>query len=348
MSTRTKQTVIALTGAVAVAFGAYALGTQNGGGSAGASGGAATTGQAASSGAQQAHFGVGHGGPGRFGRAFRGGPDRGLADLASRLGVSTAALRSALADVRNQVDPGNQDPRQRLAGELATALGLPTARVQAALRPVVPDRFDHRDPFSGAVLDDLAKALNLDPAKVKATFARLRANGRPDGIPQIATALGVTQAQLRTALRSVLRPHEVDPFSGAVLGDLAKALNLDPAKVKATFARLRANGRPDGVPQIAKALGVSENKLASALRSVLPDRRDHGRPGDRFAADLAKALNVDVAKVRTALQKLRAQESARFQQRQDAFVSALAKRLNLSEAKVRQALAAGFGRRHGP
>ena len=283
MSTRTKQTVIALTGAVAVAFGAYALGTQNGGGSAGASGGGATTGQAASSGAQQAHFGVGHGGPGRFGRAFRGGPDRGLADLASRLGVSTAALRSALADVRNQVDPGNQDPRQRLAGELASALGLPTARVQAALRQVIPDRFDHRDPFSGAVLNDLAKALKLDPAKVKATFARLRANGRPDGIPQIA-----------------------------------------------------------------KALGVSEDKLASALRSVLADRRDHGRPGDRFAADLAKALNVDVAKVRTALQKLRAQESARFQQRQDAFVSALAKRLNLSEAKVRQALAAEFGRRHGP
>ena len=283
MSTRTKQTVIALTGAVAVAFGAYALGTQNGGGSAGASGGGAATGQAASSGAQQAHFGLGHGDPGRFGRAFRGGPDRGLADLASRLGVSTAALRSALADVRNQVDPGNQDPRQRLAGELATALGLPTARVQAALQQVIPDRFDHRDPFSGAVLDDLAKALNLDPAKVKATFARLRANGRPDGIPQIA-----------------------------------------------------------------KALGVSEDKLASSLRSVLPDRRDHGRAGDRFAADLAKALNVDVAKVRTALQKLRAQESARFQQRQDAFVSALAKRLNLSEAKVRQALAAGFGRRHGP
>jgi uncharacterized protein YidB (DUF937 family) len=342
MSKRTKQTAVALTGAVAVAFGAYALGSQSGGGSAGASGNGAGTATAPSSasGAQQAHFGFGRGGdPGRFGPGRfgfrRGGPDAGLAGLAQRLGVSTATLRSALADVRNQLQGNRQDPRDRLAGELASALGLPTAQVTAALQKVLPDR---RDPFSPAVLDDLAKQLNLDAAKVRATFDRLRANGRPDGIRQIAAALGVPTAKLRQALRSVLpRRAHVDPFSDTVLNALAKQLNLDAAKVRATFDRLRANGRPDGIPQIAAALGVSRQKLMDALHAALPDRGNK-RFGDAFAADLANALNVDVAKIRAALDKVRTEEQARFQQLHDQFVSALAKALNLPEGKVSQAL----------
>src|SRR4051794_21495742 len=207
MSTRTQQTAVALTGAVAVAFGAYAIGSQSGGGSANATGSGTSARTASSGAAQQVHLG--------FGRDRRG-PGAGLSDLAQRLGVSQAALRSALSDVRNQLQGTRPDPRGRLAAELATALGLPTAQVQAALQKVLPDRA-RRDPFSDAALDDLAKALNLDAAKVRSTFARLRADGRPDGIAQIAAALGVSRRQLRTALRSVLRPAHVDPFSGAVL-----------------------------------------------------------------------------------------------------------------------------------
>jgi hypothetical protein len=341
MSKRTKQTAVALTGAVAVAFGAYSLGSQSGGGSAGASGNAAGTAPASSFGTQQAHFGFGRGGPNRFGPGHfglrRGGPDAGLTGLARRLGVSTAALRSALTQVRNQLQGSRQDPRDRLTAELASALGLPTAQVSAALQKVLPDR---RDPFGDPVLNALAKELNLDAAKVRATFDRLRANGRPDGIPQIAAALGVSPAKLCTALRAVLpRRTHVDPFSASVLNALAKELNLDAARVHATFDRLRANGRPDGIPQIAVALGVSRQRLLDGLRAVLPDRgRDHGRLGAVFAADLAKALNIDVAKVRAALDKVVAQERSRFQQRHDEFVSALAKALNLPEAKVSQAL----------
>src|SRR3954453_6473732 len=84
MTPRTRNTALAITGAAAVAFGAYAVGSQSGGGSAVARSGntsAATSG--APGNAVLVH--------GRRGFERRG--EFGLQALAGKLGVSTTALR---------------------------------------------------------------------------------------------------------------------------------------------------------------------------------------------------------------------------------------------------------------
>jgi DNA-binding Lrp family transcriptional regulator len=342
MNSRMKTTGLGLAVAVAVAFGAYALGSQSGGGNAGAAGAsssASASGSTAATGNQQAHLGG------------RGPGGAGFDDLASRLGVTPEKLRSALQAVRGQLGAG-QDPRGRLASELATALGLPADQVTAALQKVLP--IGPRG-AGGPFGDDgaaLAKALALDPAKVKAALDQLKANGTPDGPDAIAKALGVTPEKLRAALETLRADdtHRFGPFSDANVAALAKALGLDEAKVKATLDQLRANGKPDGPDAVAKALGITPEKLRDALRSLRPDR---GGPGHRFgadtiAADLAKELNVDVDKVRAALDKVRGEEQQRFQKLQDRFAELLAQELGIPVEKVKQALPDGpfHGRRH--
>src|SRR4051794_33800942 len=110
MTRRTKKTAAALTGAVALASGAYALGSQAGGGAALAGG---TTPSAT-----QPGYGFGPGpGPGFRDR----GPGRPLSDLATRLGVSEAKLRAALQDLRPQK---REDHLAGLAGALSKQLGV--------------------------------------------------------------------------------------------------------------------------------------------------------------------------------------------------------------------------------
>src|SRR3954453_2215140 len=88
MTPRTRNTALAITGAAAVAFGAYALGSQSGSGSAGARGGSAPPPSAPGT-AVFVHRGGGRPGFGRRG-------EFGLQALADKLGVSTTALRDAL------------------------------------------------------------------------------------------------------------------------------------------------------------------------------------------------------------------------------------------------------------
>src|SRR3954471_21165858 len=105
MTPRTRNTALAVTGAAAVAFGAYALGSQSGDGSAVArSAGSSTSGTAGA-----AVF-VHRGGRPGFGR----GREENLQPLADSLGVSTTALRDALQSVRDELRP-KQDPRDDMA-----------------------------------------------------------------------------------------------------------------------------------------------------------------------------------------------------------------------------------------
>jgi hypothetical protein len=282
MTSRRKTTGLALVGAVAVAFGAYSLGSQTGGGSAGASGNAAT-GASAAKGAQGMQFR-------RGGR--RGGAD--LTTLASRLGVTEAQLRTALQAVRQQLQPAAQDRRQRLASELAAALNLPADQVTAALQKVLPARggpggpgrpghAGARNGFAAA----LARALGIDASKVRSAFQQLRSQGHRPALADLATALNVDPAKLRTALQSLRPDHGPrgrgrGPLGDAVAADLAKALNVDVATLRGALDKVRAQEqarfqqvRDQFVAALAQQLNLPVDKVKQAIGSV-PHHGWHG------------------------------------------------------------------------
>jgi hypothetical protein len=131
-----QKTAVVLTGAVALASGAYALGSQS-------------DGSAVAAGDRPAHF--------------RGGPGPGLDRLADRLGVDEAKLRDALADIRGDLP----DPRDEFAKELADELGTTQAKVEAALERI---RERHEQAFEDrldTIAEALAKRLNLDADEVR-------------------------------------------------------------------------------------------------------------------------------------------------------------------------------------
>jgi energy-converting hydrogenase A subunit M len=146
MRTRTKTAALALTGAVALASGAYALGTQVGDGAA----------VAADQSGQDRPTIRGH---------WRGGP-LGSERLADRLGVDESELREALEDVRPRLpDPG--EIHGDFAGRLADELGIDQERVEAALermRSGVEREFEQR---RDDLAERLADRLNLDVEDVK-------------------------------------------------------------------------------------------------------------------------------------------------------------------------------------
>jgi energy-converting hydrogenase A subunit M len=142
MTTRKKTTAIALTGAVALASGAYALGSQAGDGT-------ATAGDSDSPAAPEVHM------------KWRGSP-LGLDDLADRLGVEESELRDALEEARPQAPRIRDDFAEQLADEL----GIDKERVEAALdrmRDRAEQEFDQR---FDELAQRLADRLNLDVDEV--------------------------------------------------------------------------------------------------------------------------------------------------------------------------------------
>jgi hypothetical protein len=144
MSNRKQKTAIALTGAVALASGAYALGTQAGDGTA-----------AADDPARPAVPAI---------RAHLHGARPGLDNLADRLGVEESELREALEDVRPQLP---RPDRGNFAESLAKELGIDESEVEAALerlRDKAEQEFEQsRDDFA----QRLADRLNVDVDEVK-------------------------------------------------------------------------------------------------------------------------------------------------------------------------------------
>ena len=263
--TRGKQTTaLALAGAVALASGAYALGTQ------------ADDGNAAAAKGDNARpaFAGGPGGPG-FGHGFRGGPGHRfgggpggpfLDGLADRLGVSEDKLQAALEDLRT-------DARDQFAAELAAALGIDKAKVTAALDKAKPDRPHVRRPRAPrAFARALAKELGISTAKVRAALADGR--NKPGGPDDLAKALGVSEEQLRDAFHAIM--GKLRPPHGP--------------------------GRPGhpGLTNLADELGVTEQQLEDALAKV---RGDHDQLRDELANELAKRLGLDPSKVQEALEE---------------------------------------------
>lgn len=267
--TSSKQTVaLALTGAVALASGAYAIGSQAGGGDAAA---------ANPSGNAAAPYGPGPG----FGHGF--GPDRGpgrpdLTGLADRLGVKEADLRKALDELRPAKGADPHGPRGDLPQELADALGIDVSKVTAALDKLRPqhEERDHADLAAA-----LAKKLGLSTAKVQQALDSQRdRRGSRDGL---AKALGVSPAKLRQAFAGLWRGHGRDERRGPATAALAKELGVTQAKLEAAFGTLRAakekefQARFDTfAKQLADKLGLDVSKVKSALETP---RMFRGRPG---------------------------------------------------------------------
>jgi hypothetical protein len=148
MTNRKQKTAAVLAGAVALASGAYALGSQ-------------TDGSAAAAGDRPVHF---RGGPPGYGAGGPLGP--GLDRMADRLGVEASELREALEDVRGDFDRPHEI-RGDFAADLAKELGTTEAKVDAALERIRERHEAEMEKRRDAFAEALAKRLNLDAAKVK-------------------------------------------------------------------------------------------------------------------------------------------------------------------------------------
>ena len=257
-----RTTALALAGAVALASGAYALGSQAGDGSAAAAKTANTTGYGPPPG-------------GGLGAWHGGGPGEGLTGLADRLGVSEAALRKALADLGNE-------KRDDIAQKLADALGIDVAKVQSAFDKLRPKREARPRGRHDEFAQTLAKQLNLPVAKVRAALEQQRDHrGDPAAL---ADALGVSTAKLRQALATVFKDHRPGPRGapgrpgfGRGEAAFAKALGVTPAKLRAAFEKLRQEKTDAFAAALAAKLNIDPAKVKDALGDE-PFGFGHGHP----------------------------------------------------------------------
>jgi hypothetical protein len=279
MTNRTKTTALALAGGVALASGAYALGSQAGDGGATAADPAAPP-TAADSAAPPPGPGLGWGG--RFG----------LPALADRLGVDQRKLQAALDDVRTSHAPPDAGGPERLVKDLASALDLPESKVRASLERLRARLGAGRDDRRAAFARALARQLGLDAAKVESALRRLRPGGppgpgarRPPSLDALADALGVKPDRLRSALGKLRREREPrgfhgrpshGPFAGGpFVDDLARELGVGPAKVRAALEKLRAKHESDWklrrdrfAGALASRLGLPASRVKDALGSL--------------------------------------------------------------------------------
>jgi transcriptional regulator with XRE-family HTH domain len=182
----------------------------------------------------------------------------------------------------------------------------------------------------GGALASSAAGSSSSSAGANGTAVSTRA-GRPgargfrrgggQGLDGLATKLGVTPATLQTALTAI-RDEKT------------------PAQRRAELAQA-----------LATALGKPVDQVTTAVNSVLPAKADrsHGTrgPGGDFAAAIAKALGVDVAKVQAGLDKARQgfragprdpNRNTRRGDRLDGLVNDIASATGVDAAKVRSAL----------
>ena len=288
MTTRTKKLATLLAVAVVLTSGAYALGSQAGGGGAlASSSGSVNASGTTAAGASNVST---SGGPGA--RGFRGGRDfrAGFDQLAQKLGVSTTALQNALKAIRDEKTP--EQRKTEAIQAFAAALGKPVDQVTSAVDSVLPDRGpgtagDHRGDFAAV----LAKALGVDQAKVQAGLDKARQDlgkARPDRnggrrfdrgafestvVNDIASATGVDAAKVRSALQS-LRPKRVDrdrrDRGGDIRQKLATALGVTPAQLDAAFRKVGTQARDQFATELAQKLNIDAQKVKDAL----PDFRD--------------------------------------------------------------------------
>ena len=282
MTPRTKKTAAALSGALVLASGAYALGSQTGDGQ-------ALAGQNANA-ARQGGYGFGYGpGPGKHG--FRGGPRQDLADAAKQLGVSQDKLLAALKKLRDDRKGKIDDLRDAFEKALAKQLGIPESKVESALGKRGPDRKLRRDGHRGDMRAEFAKQLaaklGIDRGEGP-LGARRPAQGRP-GRPERP--------------RDQARRHRGEAARRAAEPAARSGPSGPGGPGKPGFDRRGA--RDEKLGALAKDLGVSQAKLKTALKAIRDDlKAQSDKAIDGFATDLAKELGVPKSKVDAVIDSL--------------------------------------------
>jgi hypothetical protein len=242
--------------------------------------------------------------------------------IGSQAGDGTAIAGSDQgSDTRTRSGPPALGERGQPPGfqDLADKLGVDTDELADALRDFHDsEHVDRRDEFAAA----LAKALGISGEKVTAAFEQLH------------------------------QQHE-----GRFAARLAEALNVDADKVRAALDKLKDDTprRPDELAQaLADELGVDVTDVRRALFEARPDRGRMHRERAMPLRQLATALGVSRAELRTALSELRAGAEGRWEEHNEALAKFLAERFDLPADDVASALEEfprpappGHGGRHG-
>jgi hypothetical protein len=125
--------------------------------------------------------------------------------------------------------------------------------------------------------------------------------GAPPGLSQLADKLGVGTTELTNALRDYHDQRDSDRRDDFA-AELAKALGISSDKVRSAFDSLHANREGRFAAKLAGVLGVDSAKVKAAL-DKLKDDRPHA-PGD-FEQKLADELGLKASDVQAALAKIR-------------------------------------------
>lgn len=171
------------------------------------------------------------------------------------VGASSAMASNgdAGATAKSAVSQGAKDPHQAaMAKELASKLGVSEATVTKALDSMRAQR---------------QGALDKERAQVEA---------------KIAKALGISTEKLQAAIKAAESKDSKSDRGG-------------PERHRVDFS------------QVAKSLGITQDKLMAAFEANRPQRspgKGSEARRDFFVTDLAKALGVDEAKVESALKSM--------------------------------------------
>jgi hypothetical protein len=167
-------------------------------------------------------------------------------------------------------------------------------------------------------------------------------------LPTALVGVGAATAQSSTATAAAVQPGPGD-HRGPDLAALAAKLGVTEAQLKTALDATRpAGAKPGGdhgagfATDIAGALAVSTAKVHAILDANRPAQPPS--PGTKpnisgLVGALSSGLGIDKATVQTALARLQAAHEADHAARETAMATALAKQLNLDVAKVKQALA---------
>jgi cyanate lyase len=119
-------------------------------------------------------------------------------------------------------------------------------------------------------------------------------------LPTLAGKLGVGEPALRSALQA-LRPQR-HPAREEHVAELAKALGIDEAKVRAALDKQRAARRDARIAALANALGLKEADVRAAIEKLGATRHQGAQlRRDAFATRLANQLGIDPAKAKRVL-----------------------------------------------
>jgi transcriptional regulator with XRE-family HTH domain len=260
MRRQTRTTVIVVGGALAIASVGYGLGTQ------------ADDGTAIADSSQERTAAP------RL--AFERGAPPGFDQLANRLGVDADQLARALRDFHDQNDA---DRRDEFARKLADALGISADRVRSAFEGLHQRREDR---FAG----QLADALGVDAGKVKAALEKIKGDGPErfgEFAQKLADELGLDVSDVRAALIQIRPFHgETHRNRDMPLRQLGSALGVSRADLRAALRELRSSVMGEWEQHqkelarfLADRFNLDLNKVEDALAATAPPLSSPHRPG---------------------------------------------------------------------